>query len=196
MSRIILVIFLLLSIDLTAQISEGGVPYSYAMGSATVSYKTLDLDPPDMASVLEQDQLSLSETVPYRIGIGIPVNIDLSRDGSWSEAGKDRRFLSLGIKAKDAKGIILYYRAFDIPEGGKLFIYTSDRAQLIGAFTSRNNSSGGYFATELIYGDELVLEYDAPKRNDSKPVIEIYQVQYVYRDVQHLLKIIIDRPGT
>ncbi len=188
MSRIILVIFLFLSIDLAAQVSEGGVPYSFAMGSEAVSYKILDLDPPDMVPVLEQDQLSLSETVPYRIGIGIPVDIDLPADGSWSEAGKGRRFLSLGIKAKDAKGIILYYRAFDIPEGGKLFIYTKDRKQLLGAFTSGNNPSGGYFATELIYGDELVLEYDAPEQNASQPIVEIYQVQYVYRDVQRLLK--------
>ena len=73
-----MVIFLFLSIDLTAQVSEGGVPYSFAMGPAAVSYKTLDLDPPDMVSVLEQDKLSLSELVPYRIGIGIPVIIDLS----------------------------------------------------------------------------------------------------------------------
>ena len=62
-----MVIFLFLSIDLAAQVSEGGVPYSYAMGSAAVSYKILDLDPPDMVPVLEQDQLSLSETVPYRM---------------------------------------------------------------------------------------------------------------------------------
>ncbi|MCK4569022.1 MAG: trypsin-like serine protease [Bacteroidales bacterium] len=188
MSRIIVIICLLLTIDLAAQISEGGIPYSYAISSASVSHQFVQPDPPNLASVFEQDNSFIDEPVPYRIGIGIPVDISLSRDGSWSEARRGKRYLSLGIKVKDAKGIILYYRSFNIPEGGKLFIYSRDRSQLIGAFTSKNNPSGGYFATELIYGDELVIEYDAPKHNPANPIVDIYQVQYIYRNVERLLK--------
>jgi PKD repeat protein len=58
-----------------------------------------------------------------------------------------------------------------------------DRSQLLGAYTSRNNPSGGYFATEMVSGDHIILEYDAPGGEKEAPLVEIYEVHYVYKDI-------------
>ncbi len=188
MKQLFAIIFLLLSVTLYAQLSEGGIPMGFVSDRGSMDVKTIQLAVPNLDVELKEDLSATGETPPYRIAVGIPVDISLSRDGAWSNPGSKGRFLSLGIKAEKASGIILYYSHFSIPEGGRLFIYSADKSQLIGAFTSRNNPSGGYFATELIIGDELLLEYDAPGLNTEEPRIEIYQVHYVYRDLDFMEK--------
>jgi len=188
MLRFLSFILFLLSAGLSAQVSDGGLPFSFALDQAPEKHRTFQLDAPDISLQLEENHISAGDPEPFQIGIGIPVEISLSQDGVWSETGEGKRFLNLGIKAENAKGIILYYKYFSIPKGGRLYIYTKDRSQLIGAFTSRNNPSGGYFATEIIYGDELVMEYNAPDDNLKEPLVEIYQVQYVYKDVETMVK--------
>jgi PKD repeat protein len=116
--------------------------------------------------------------------VGIPVDISLGRDAEWRYTADGKAYQLLSIEVKGASGLILYYRGFSIPEGGRLYIYNEDKSQLIGAFTSRNNPSGGYFATEMIRGDKLVLEYDAPGTEKDAPLVEIYEVHYVYKDTK------------
>lgn len=188
MKQILALIFLLLSVSLTAQISEGGSPLGFILDPDRANIKTLQFGAPNLDVELKEDLSARGELQPYRIAVGIPVDISLSKDGTWKDLGRGRRFLSLGIRSEQATGLIIYYRHFSIPEGGKLFIYSKDRTQLIGAFTSRNNPSGGYFATELIHGEELVLEYDAPRHSMEEPLIDIYQVHYVYREPDFMLK--------
>ena len=60
-------------------------------------------------------------------------------------------------------------------KGGKFFIYTTDRKHSIGAFTSVNNKGDGRnvqgFATGLLYGDEITLEYYQPEQISEQEII-------------------------
>ncbi len=188
MTRIFNLVFFLFPLLISAQISEGGFPYSYNVSSDDKEFMTIELQPPNLDAAIEEDAAMAGVPGPYRIGLAMQTDINLLRDGAWSTNKAGRRFLRLGIKAENARGLILYYRYFSIPEGAKFFVYSKDKEQLIGAFTSMNNPSGGYFATELIKGDEVVIEYDAPAYSTADPVIDIYQVHYVYRETEHFLK--------
>lgn len=53
---------------------------------------------------------------------------------------------------------------------------------VIGAFTSRNNKSHGKFATELVKGDEIVLEYYEPSHVTRAGEISISRVVHAYRN--------------
>jgi hypothetical protein len=185
MKRIAALLFLLINISLAAQVSEGGLPLGYGQAPGTRDYTVIVLTPPDIDALPEED-IKTTDPAPYRIGVAIPVDIDLAREGVWTQGGLEGRYLRLAIRSDEARGLILYYRTFSIPEGGRLYIYSADRSQLIGAFTSRNNPSGGYFATEAIRGDELVMEYDAPPGSTAVPEIQIYQVHYVYRAMSEI----------
>jgi hypothetical protein len=183
MIRHILILLFFIPILATAQISEGGYPYGFDLKSNSETYKKITLSMPDIDQVLAAESNTDGAPAPYRIGEAIETNIDLIRDGSWTNETNGKDILRLGIKSDNAKGLVIYYNAFSIPEGGSLFIYSKDRDQLIGAFTHKNNPSGGYFATEMIKGDELVIEYDPPLLGTTDPVVSIYQVHYIYKEI-------------
>ena len=188
MTRLFNLFFFLLPLLISAQISEGGFPNSFTAGSGNKEFRIIELQAPDLDAAIEEDAAMAGMPGPYRIGLAMRADIDLLRDGRWSTYKNGRLSLRLGIKAENARGLILYYRYFSIPEGGRFFVYSKDKEQLIGAFTSMNNPSGGYFATELIKGDEVVIEYNPPAYSTADPVIDIYQVHYVYRETDRFLK--------
>jgi PKD repeat protein len=188
MKKALFTFILLIPIFLHAQISEGGYPYSFEENAGHTDIMQFVLQAPDMAKVQAEDENPSDTPAAMRVGVAMNCDISLLNDGKWSTTRKGKRFLRMGIKAENAKGLILYYRSFSIPEGGRLFIYSANGDQVIGAFTSKNNPSGGYFATEMIHGDALIIEYDAPGEVSSEPVVEIYQVHYVYREPEKLFR--------
>jgi len=177
---------LLLSVPLLAQVSDGGSPTSFYRNHDE-GLKYVQLDPPQID--LEQDLIeSRDKPAPYQIAEGIAVDISLNRDGRWYDKAKGNPFLRMGFHAEGAQALIFYYSRFSVPEGGKLFIYSEDRSDLIGAFTSKNNPSGGYFATEAVKGDKVIIEYNGPSEGAAMPEIDIYQVHYVYRGLDFIGK--------
>jgi hypothetical protein len=188
MTRTLLVFLLLMPIMVYSQISDGGKPLSFIRGELDDSFPLILLEAPDVSKLIAEDSKTDAGVGPYQIATAIPVEIDLMKEGSWTSFSRSERVLRIGIESKGAKALILYYNHFSIPEGGRLFIFSADKKQLLGAFTSKNNPSGGYFATEMIKGDALVLEYQAPAFSNIDPVIEIYQVHYVYRDADLQIK--------
>jgi PKD repeat protein len=176
----------LLAFPLLAQVSEGGSPASFNR-NAVEEVQFIRLDPPVIPQY--DDKLPpAEEPQPYQIAEGIAVDIDLAGDGKWFIAPDGSRSLKLGIASEGARALIFYYDRFSLPEGGRLFIYSHDRTGLIGAFTSRNNPSGGYFATEAVAGDHIILEYDPPRNGTELPDVRIYQVHYVYRGLEFIGK--------
>jgi PKD repeat protein len=57
------------------------------------------------------------------------------------------------------------------------------KTQVIGAFTGFNNDENGLFATEMIQGESVTLEYYQPNDNNGQPVISISDIAYIFRGV-------------
>jgi hypothetical protein len=72
-----------------------------------------------------------------------------------------------------------------LPEEAKLFIYTPDHQYSIGAITSENNKgekeSVRGFASGLLYGDQVILEYYVPENVSDMGIISIAYVVHGYR---------------
>jgi hypothetical protein len=81
---------------------------------------------------------------------------------------------------QDAQGLIVSYKDFYIPKGGKLFIYNDDKSQVLGAYTHNTNPDGGQFSTDIIYGNKLVFEYVASETDNEQPRIVVNDVGYIY----------------
>ncbi|MDT8392501.1 MAG: T9SS type A sorting domain-containing protein [Bacteroidales bacterium] len=188
MKRFILIFVLFIPVLLNAQLSDGGYPLSMLKQNVSENYRLITLAAPDVEQLLQQDNTPREDPGPYRVGAPLSTDIDLVRDGSAESLSSGALIIRLGIQSRNARGLILYYERFRIPEGGMLYIYSKNKSQLIGAFTHKNNPAGGYFATEMISGDELVLEYNAGSSNARMPVIHIYEVHYIYRDIGNDLK--------
>ncbi|MDR3219766.1 MAG: T9SS type A sorting domain-containing protein [Dysgonamonadaceae bacterium] len=180
-----------------AQISEGGTPPGFAYKKSTVQYALRSQQSPNYVVPIDFDvnQLrkedaereALDELTPLNAVKIIPVDITMQNSGEWSVLSNGQHIWQLTIEAPKAIATMLYYDEFSIPKGGKLFIYNRDKSQVLGAYTSITNPSGGKFATELVAGDVITLEYAAPVFPNTAampPQIRIEGVGYGYNHIK------------
>lgn len=173
----------LFNTNITAQVGEGGTPPSFNFENrlrfaqkATTSKIDFDVE-----QLKKEDAITDRNGSPMRIAMSVPVEVDINKTGKWMTLPDGQEIWQQVISLPDAKGIIVSYKDFYIPEGGKLFLYTADKSQVIGAYTHNTNPGGGEFSTENLHQDEIILEYVASTISDEKPRIELADVGYIYK---------------
>lgn len=168
-----------------AQISEGGIPPSLNKKNSLRSAMLVpEYNAPidfDVDQLLWQDEIVEENGGIPRFAVTIPTNkLGIDKSGQWFTLDDSTKVWKQSIKAEGAKGLLISYNDFYIPEGGKLFLYNADGSQIIGAYTHKTNPKGGLFSTEILAGDELTFEYVASNISDEKPRIDIEDIGYVY----------------
>ncbi len=167
-----------------SQISHGGFPATIKFSVINEDYPVFEIPAPDVERLLAEDAESDKYGFPMRFAECFTVDFDLAADGKWLNMPDGSRICRLALHADHAQAILLYYKEFSIPEGGKLFLYNTSKRQIIGAFDNTTNKNGGVFATEMVYGDKVVLEYVEPYGTKEKPEIIINEAGYVYHTVK------------
>ena len=183
MKRTYVLIILLFTIGgLRAQFTEPGVPHSF-LHKDFQHYQTVIIPSPDVSLLRKADDEQGKAGLPFRVGTCIPLQINLAEESFLQTLSDGGHILSIRIVTKKAVGTVLYYDAFKIPKEGKLYIYSSDRHTVLGAYTEISNPSGGPFATPFIPGDTLCLEYYHPDLQDATalPDIRISDLSFIYR---------------
>ncbi len=183
--RISIFFSLLIAHTLNAQLSEGGKPLSFDKHfQSTKSVKFSTMPSFDLKALLAEDAINDQSKGPFRFGYNHYVNYTLENSGEWTTLANGDRIWQLGIKSAGAQSLNLTFDNFYLPEGAKLFIYTADKNFVIGAFTKQNNDSGKMFATDLIPGDALVIEYYEPISVANQGSLNLYRVTHGYRGVK------------
>lgn len=179
-SILALVALFLLSFPITAQISRGGLPVSFAERMAVES-ALIRLPAPDLSGIRQQDEEEEKQALPRRVAVGIAVQQDLDDAGGWSRSADDIWVKKIRIESNGALALGLYFEDFFLEEGIRMFLYDDERTAVFGAYTFYNNQSGGLFATSLIPGDHINIEFNSDQApTGDLPVIA--EVSYVYRD--------------
>ena len=160
------------------QLTLGGKPPSFSFDLPRDLTGMIRVTPPDLTIARQEDLLYPS---PYRFGIVLPVDVSPDHSGNWTTLPDGNQIWRATVSSSGALALSAYFDRFFIPEGGKLFIYNSDKSQVIGAFSPMNNRKSGLFATELISGDEMTLEYVKPTGSDQVPQLHLNEVTYAYR---------------
>ncbi len=177
-----LLIILFLCLNAEAQISQGGMPISNDLLSLSKDANTLIIPRPDVS--YSSTGISDKRIEPTLVGPVIPIHISLLEEGTWTDLPGGQRICRLKIKSEGALGMALYYKSFEIGGDATLFIYNPGYSFVIGAYTAVNNPDKGSFATELIPGDELILEYHE-SGSSSMSEIEISGLLYAYQHVPY-----------
>jgi hypothetical protein len=184
LSVIILVFLAIMPSRITlGQLSSGGVPASTIYSLPSDDRNVISVNSPDMDVIRNEDERFPS---PYRFAVILPVDISPENSGKWEQAPDGGRIWRVSVTVPGARALSAYFDKFVLPEGGKIFLYDPSKTQVIGAFTSRNNVSHGYFATELIAGERFILEYYQPSGIGIAPLIHMYSIDYAYRGVGFL----------
>jgi len=168
-----------------AQISAGGTPPSFIFEAenAWLSSTESILVDFDIAAMRAEDAVRKLDNLPPRAGRIISVNFTTENSGEWTILPNGQEIWRLCIIAEDAVAIMLNYDKFEIPQGGKLFIYNDDRSKVLGAYTEESNPKKVAFATEFLLGDIITLEYVAPPFPSYESPIIISGVVYGYNSL-------------
>ncbi len=157
-----------------AQISEGGTPASFKYQNTLKSdlptvQIPINFSVEDMKTV---DRWQVSQGAPLKVGVLIPTDLTIDNAGDWSTLPDGKKVWRLQVQAKDAIALMLSFKDFYIPENGKLFIYSSDKTHLIGAFTHHTNPPTKEYATEFLAGDKIILEYETDIWTTNVPALQ------------------------
>jgi len=174
-----LALLLLTYINVTGQTSGSTEPESAYVSSLEANSKILEIKPPDIRQLLQEDNIAESHDDPYRMGVSLPVKIDCSKTGNWQDIPGGRLWL-LRIRSKGAAALGLYFSKFFLPSGCTVHVSDSAGNQVLGAFTNSSNPTGGLYASGIIPGETLYIECFCPDRS-AMPDIIINEVLYVYR---------------
>jgi V8-like Glu-specific endopeptidase len=163
-------------------------PRSFDIKTKVETIPIINIQKPDMQKIEKEDLEAESMFKIRRFGVNLPVHSDLFNISTQIKTAEGTIYIARFV-AEDAEAITLYSDKLFIPEGGELYLYTSDKAQVIGAFTSLNNNlEEKTFATELLFSDNIVIEYFQPEWQKEQAIIEVSELCYAYRDVSDLNK--------
>ncbi|PXV64138.1 putative secreted protein (Por secretion system target) [Dysgonomonas alginatilytica] len=182
---LIILVSLISSLSVFSQISEGGTPPSFRYKNSTRSALSVSQVPVNLdisRLTWEDEMVEQRKDAPLRIAKVIPVNINIDSIGSWTTFSDSVKIWQQVIEAEGAQGLILGYKDFYIPEGAKLYVYNEDHSRILGAYTRNTHPQGGKFASEIIAGDKITLEYVASTISNESPRIVVEDVGYVYGD--------------
>jgi len=170
-----------------AQLCNYEVPVGYCLEANRTreTIQTIVMPELDMKKIEEEDKLDEMNNLPLRFGYSHKVKLDLTNSGTWHLLSNGDKLWRLNIVCPKAKSVSFNFDKFWLPEGGKFFVYSSDKKQSLGAFTSRNvvgdSINANEFATGILYGEDMTLEYYQPKEVTSKAVISIDYVIHGYK---------------
>jgi hypothetical protein len=190
MKKVLYVTLLLIVVNwgnqLKSQISEGGIPPSFAQNELSSYFQEIAITAPTQDELYEDVNYEDKINLPHRFAKLLPVNLNPENSGTWETQKNGDRIWRLGIYAENALSLCLYFNDFYLPKGYKLFLYDGDKKLVKGAFTDRNNQESRLFATESIKGDYLTIELYRPEGITENPVLNISDVAYAYKNGENI----------
>ena len=163
---------------LYAQLNEGGIPASRHLREAGGPL-TIVFTPPDVPGLLLEDATLMQSGGPERVGLNLNVDYAPSPDQVWINTGSGTQYCRTLFTSRGAAGLSLYFSNFRLPPGSRLFVYTPGYKHCLGAFTSDNNMPDGYFATGVLPGDSIIMEYETPLGVFDGFFVD--EIMYMYR---------------
>ena len=188
--KAIIIVLLCPFTDVRAQLSTNEKPVSFGKESelslksrstnAIVTMPSLDVAKLKMEDIEDEEF-----DVPPRFGYPHRVSYNMDNSGIWYELPNGDKLWQLEIICPNSLSVNVCYDKFWIPDGGKFFIFSKDKTHSIGAFTYKNNKGDSLnirgFATGLIYGNDIILEYYQAKDVSADAIISIEYIVHGYK---------------
>lgn len=179
-----IVTLLVLSLMVSAQISTKQMPRSFDV-KENLGFSSRVLSSPDVETLLAEDDENANFFKLQRCAVAVPMFEDFF-DNALRTSFKDYDLYTLKVTIPYAHALGFSSDNFYLPKGTEFYIYNPDHSKVLGAYTSDNNGEDGIFATEYVYGDEIIMEYYQPKKVEEQAKIELSEFVYFYREVVNI----------
>jgi len=170
-----------------AQISKGGTPPSFNSKNAVFLQKslpTVTMEPVNVSILQAEDLINdLDKEIPWRFGQNLAVNLSLSTSGQWEYLPNGDKLWRLRVYSQGAYTLNFGFSKYNLPDGATLFFYNENHSEVLGSFTSANNTSEQIFATTLIPCEAITIEYYEPANVAFSGELVIDRVTHGYRNI-------------
>jgi hypothetical protein len=188
MKTLYALIFIFCCSQFLAQIQgKGGVPITTKLVLDQKAIEQWLFAQPNIAALQAEDALIDDQGIaPWRFGFNNHTNINTTNAGSWFELPNGARLWLVKVKCEGALTVNLTFEQTTIPEGNQLFVYNAAKDFILGALT-QEHIYDGQLGTELIPGEEAIIEYYvAPKNNYGH--VQLATVTHGYRTANEFME--------
>ncbi len=162
--------------QLRRDISPKSFTYPPDQTVTTITMPDLDVD------ALHAEDENRPSWKPFRYGHKFTVDLSPSNSGSWRELSNGSRIWRLKIESTGAFALSLEFDRFHLPSHSTLHVYSPDKSEIYGAYTSKNNNPDNIFATPLVKGDAVIVEFFLPKTSEEFS-LHLSEVIHDYLDI-------------
>lgn len=174
-----------LSLAVTAQQGDGGLPKSGKVVSTLKKADKKFFAEPDVAALKAEDAaMEKAGNAPWRFGFNNSTSLNMTNSGTWNTLPNGDRIWQLAITCQNALTVNLTMDQVTLPEGNELYVYNSDKSFILGKFTAYHLYEGT-LGTELVPGNTAIVEYYVPARNAGQTAsLNIHTVTHGYRTAE------------
>jgi len=180
-----------------AQVSEGGTPLGISRNLSINEIPVVQMPETPVDELIAEDKIrDTQKSLPYRFGYNHFVNLNLENSGVWKTLADGSKLWRVAIASENAQTMNLTFDKYKLPEGAKLFVYSADKSEIIGAFTKRNNQTDGYLGCTLVKGELSYLEYYEPAHPEFSGELQLWRVTHGYRSLRNYAEKSYGQAGT
>lgn len=174
-------VLLFLASSAAAQLREVGTPASLRAPLAQ-EVPTKVLLVPDAAHA--RASRPVEESGAFRYGVELPVGLGLEDGGLWESVPATGELVwRLELASPGAFSLGVVFERFDLPPGGKVWLYDPGRTQVLGAYGESAENPNGVLAVQPLRGDRVVIEYVEPPGARARPELVVGGLVHDYVDV-------------
>ena len=178
-----LLIAMLLCGSVIAQVTNEGVPLSWDLENKN-STNAIEMQAIDFVKLVEEDRINdAAKSGPYRFGYEFGTNLGLDNAGVWDNLPNGDRIWRINILSQGANTLNFIFDQYWLPQGAKIYIYSDDRQDMVGAYTNVMNQPEEKLGTWMVDGDNIWIEYYEPANVIGKGKLNIGMVVHGYRSV-------------
>lgn len=143
----------------------------------------------DLEALAAEDAFDESLGRPPRFAVPRDVSISPLTAGNWQQLADGTSIWRYRVQAGNAVSLNFGFRDVRMPEGARLFFYTTeaartrkpDRYELIGPFGTDINESHGQFWTPLLAASDVIIELNVPSVLRDQVSLELFRIGQGYR---------------
>lgn len=182
MKKTITLLFLIISYLTFSQVSNEGKPKSWEFKNQFQPIPAVKMPVFDIEELLAEDAVNdHTGEKPWRFGKEFMVDYHLDNSGEWTILEDGSRVWRIRFISKQAKTLNFLFEDFYLPEGGTVYLYSSDRQDLLGAYTHHENNEERVLGSWLVSGEDVWIEYHEPADAIGEGTLKIGRVVHGYR---------------
>lgn len=185
--KITLLFLLFISIGYS-QVTNEGQPKSWEI-TDMAEVKPVVMPKFDLEALQKEDVVTdKQKDKPWRYGFEFLVDNNLNNSGVWTTLPNGDRVWRIHYVSKGAKTINFLFSDYYMPKGANVYLYNSDRSDLLGAYDAGQNNDERVLGTWMVTGDDIWIEYYEPAAVAGSGKLEIFKVVHGYRTVGNFTK--------